>query len=162
MSGLDWIGLYGAGLSTLLAVVALWSWWYRDTYLTVHGIHQFENWMGDDAFAFAITNAGRRPTIVWRVSVQFLTSKQAHSPIDSAKFDHSSMWNPAAKDVPVEGKPNTSKRQPNVLQPGDEIHGMAKPPACYEPTEHWIAIRASARGSRKDFTGWIAPQRKGD
>ncbi len=156
----DWIGLYGAALSTILAGVALWNWWLRETYLTVHGFHQFENWMGKDIFAFAITNSGRRATIVRQVKVSFFPSRDSKSRLGEAVFDQSSRWNPATKDVPVEGKPNTSRREPNVLQSGDELHGAASPIPEYDPEAHWIKISAFARNSKREFSTWIEPQKK--
>ncbi|SLN47878.1 hypothetical protein PEL8287_02469 [Roseovarius litorisediminis] len=158
---MDVIAVYGAVLSTFLAIVGLWNWWMREIYLTVHGIHQFENWLGSDAFAFAIANSGRRATIVRKVKVEFFEGKGASTgKLGEAIFDHSTRFNPATKDVPVDGKPNTSKREPNVIQPGDEIHGMAHPISEYRPDKHWIKVTALARGTNREFSHWIVPQKR--
>lgn len=156
----DWVALYGAFLSTVLAGVGVWNWLRREVYLTVTGIHPSESWLGQNqGFSFVITNSGRSPVVVREVQVTFLESKHSNAKIvGETKFNSSSMWNPAQKSEPVEGKPNTTRRVPNVLQRGDEIHGMASPIEAYLPNRHWIKISAFARNSKREFIGWIEPK----
>ena len=155
---MDWIALYAATLSTLLAFVGLWNWWRRDIYLTVHGVHQSQNWFGSDLFALVVTNSGRRPTVVHRIRVEFLNATGRNAKrLGEANFNHASLWNPAQKSEPIEGKSNTSRRMPNVLQPGDELHGNASPIEEYNPSKDFIKITAFARNSRRGFVGWINP-----
>ncbi|WP_299829588.1 hypothetical protein [uncultured Roseobacter sp.] len=155
----DWVALYGAALSTLLALGAFYLWWFRDLHLTVHGFHQSQNWMGSgDAFAFAISNSGRRPTVVSKVRIRFFKdNRRSSSVVSETTFDQSTLWNPATKDVPIEGKPNNKRREPNVLFPGAEIHGLNRPISEYRPDKDWILITAYARGSSRNFSNWIEP-----
>ncbi len=159
---MDWVAAYGAALSTFLAAIAGWNWWQREIYLTVHGIHPSDNaFKKDHNFSVAITNSGRRPTVVHCVKIDFLTHKSNRSEsIGAAQFDSASSWDPSQKMEPIEGKPNTSRRVPNVLQVGDELHGQFSPIKDYLPAIHWIKITASARNSKRGFVGWIAPMER--
>ncbi len=153
-----WLGLYGAGLSTALALSSLVAWLLRIR-LTVYGIHPYEAWSG--SCGAIVVNSGRRPTSVREIEFEAYPSRWTlGAPLWSIVADHRDLMDPALQKVPVHGKENTFQRVPNVLTPGSEYFGETAPNGGYLPDTYWLRVSAFARGRRFRFTNWVAPKTK--
>ncbi|WP_421849982.1 hypothetical protein [Oricola sp.] len=156
----DWVALYAALLSTVLALVGLYRWLRSGPRLSVtvfHPLHSgYRN--SEKIFLSVISNIGSSSAVVERVHIEFLTSKRFWAQkVGEAVFDDSTRWKPAVKLIPVEGRPSSSREELNVLKPNDEIRAPADAIKGYDPKKHWIKVTAIPRRCGKKFVGWAAP-----
>ena len=152
-----WVAVYGAVLSTLIALASAISWIFR-VRLTVYGLHPYETWT--KTCQAVVVNSGTRPTSVRCVVFEaferrFFRGKAVWRLV----ADHAHIMDPAIKKVPVPGKDNQLKRVPNVLNPGEEYIGSASAEGEYQPEKHWLRVSAYARGSSIRFYDWVAPRK---
>ena len=156
----DWVALYAALLSTVLALAGLYRWLRRGPRLSVTVFHPLHAGYrtSEKTFLSVISNIGSSSAVVERVHVEFLTSKWFWAEkVGEAVFDESTRWKPAVKLVPVEGRPNVSREEPNVLKPNDEIRAPADAIKEYDPKKHWIKVTATPRNCSRRFVGWAGP-----
>ncbi len=154
----DWIAFYGAALSTLIAVVAVYRYAMDGPRLAVEVFNPSDYNIGDRYFGFVISNIGNIPTVVSNIEIAFLEKRaRKATAFKTVNWNQKSSWNPAIELIPKLDRPNSFTRSPKVLHKGDELHGTQKPVAEYDATTHWIRLRAFPRNSERYFEGWAGP-----
>ena len=153
------VAIYGAGLSTLLAIAALIRWWNSGPRFLVTVFNPEEYWTGGRNFGIVVTNTGTERTTIAKLIVSFHKSKSSRDKeFGIQTIDQKSQMSPAMKKVADPWKPNTSSFVPNILAPGDEYLGITSAADGYDPAKHWIRVKAYPRGSNRCFVGWAKPR----
>ncbi|NYI26522.1 hypothetical protein [Sulfitobacter geojensis] len=157
------VAIYGAMLSTIIAVTAALRWLLQGPKASVSVFNPNEFWTRDRHYGFVVSNAGSRPFVVQSVHVSFHSSLKGRDTIGPIeRYDQSSQMSPSFKKERDPHKENTVRYVPNVIAQGEEYTAISTPPEEFEPSRHWIRVVAYVRNSNRKFVGWASPVEKED
>lgn len=154
----DWIAVYAAALSTILAGAEFWKWLASGPSAAVLilnplDVRRFDNKL----YELVVSNNGTVPIVIQSVRVSVHEKKNTRKALESVTFDTHSAWNPALRSIPHPTKSNSWSSEANVIAIGHEVHQALRPFKAYDPTKHWVKAVVSLRNSTRSFTAWASP-----
>ena len=154
----DFIALYGALLSTVIALFGLLHWLFGDPKAQVEVFNSNDSWPGKRRCSIVVSNLGGRPFVIRDLTIMFFQkslfrNKFIHEDI----IDQKSRMNPAWKSVKDDPTKNEVRYIPRVIGPGEEYIAVASEPDSFDTASHWICVTAHVRGSSRRFSGQAPP-----
>lgn len=163
----DLVALYAAVLSTVIAVVAairaVIKWFTSGPRAWVGILNPKEVLRTRNrSMVVIIANVGADPIVVREIIVT-LHDKKRSPPKREARFYHGTPFDPAMQDIPnPNGKQNSTISVPRIIRPWEEMHQHMLPVPEYDPSKHWLRVRAFLRHRKSPVIGWAAPIPAGD